>query len=145
MRIFISGPMTGFKDNNAKAFESAAEKFRKEGHTAVNPLEVTKTFGSMSDVNASFRTYYGNVLYGGPNPSKELAECVMEACKSAVRSCDTIYMLEGWENSRGARRELLEALKANLDIVLEKRDGAELRQMTLPGLDAPKRADTCQT
>ena len=48
-----------------------------------------------------------------------LARAVMDADLAAVRSCDAIYLLRGWENSRGAKKELAEALKHGLKVMLE--------------------------
>ena len=38
-----------------------------------------------------------------------------------LRSCDEIYLLNGWEESRGARRELKEALDHGLVIKQEEK------------------------
>lgn len=47
------------------------------------------------------------------------ARAVMDADLAAVRSCDAIYLLRGWETSRGAKKELAEALAHDLQIMLE--------------------------
>jgi hypothetical protein len=44
----------------------------------------------------------------------------MEADLAAVRSCDAIYLLKGWRSSRGARKELEEALKHHKTILEEE-------------------------
>ena len=43
----------------------------------------------------------------------------MDADLAAVRSCDAIYLLRGWENSRGAKKELAEAIAHGLTILQE--------------------------
>jgi hypothetical protein len=48
-----------------------------------------------------------------------LARAVMDADLAAVRSCDAIYLLKGWESSRGAKKELAEALSHGLQVMLE--------------------------
>ena len=49
-----------------------------------------------------------------------LAQCVLDADLAALRSCETIYLLKGWENSRGTKMELADALRHNLRIWLEE-------------------------
>jgi hypothetical protein len=52
-----------------------------------------------------------------------LAESIMSADLAAVRSCDAIYLLRGWESSRGSKKELNEAIRCGLEVMLE--GGAE--------------------
>ena len=48
-----------------------------------------------------------------------LARAVMDADLAAVRSCDAIYLLRGWESSRGAKKEFAEALAHGLQVIQE--------------------------
>jgi hypothetical protein len=48
-----------------------------------------------------------------------LARSILAADLAAVRSCDAIYLLRGWENSRGAKKELSEALANGLQVMQE--------------------------
>ena len=57
-----------------------------------------------------------------------LAQSIMDADLAAVRSCDAIYLLRGWENSRGAKKELAEAIARRLQVMLE--DGAVQAEQT---------------
>jgi hypothetical protein len=41
----------------------------------------------------------------------------MNECMPAVEKCKMIYLLKGWEKSRGARQELKRAIELSLDIV----------------------------
>ena len=43
----------------------------------------------------------------------------MDADLAAVRSCDAIYLLKGWESSRGAKKELAEAMAHGLKVMQE--------------------------
>lgn len=78
-KVFISGPMTGYKDFNRPAFMEAEEKLKKGGFTVVNPA----TFGIDNLPNADIARF-------------DLM---------ALLSCNYIYQLEGWENSIGATAE----------------------------------------
>lgn len=125
MRVYISGPMTGLPDSNIPAFNAAAERLWAEGHFVINPANLSAIFGTREEIEKSF-----SALYGLPKeevfkraiffPSDTiLAKSIMDVDLAAVRSCDAIYLLRGWENSRGAKKELAEALAHGLTILQE--------------------------
>lgn len=130
MRIYISGPMTGKAIYNQPAFNAAAKRLRKQGHFVVNPAELSAPFGSHAEMAASFSEHYRmlgldeDYLIHTPSACvlerTRVARAVLDADLAAVRSCDAIYLLRGWETSRGARKELAEALAHNLAILQER-------------------------
>ena len=134
MRIYCSGPMTGLPDGNIPAFNAVAEGLRAKGHFVINPAEISALFGTAEELTESFRLYYDITLDYGVDfienglAAKDImdrvsvARSVMDADLAAVRSCDAIYILKGWENSRGAKKELAEAIACRLQVMLE--DGA---------------------
>lgn len=80
-KVYISGPITGMPGLNRAAFDAAATMLRRiDGHDVVNPHE--------------------NGL-----PADAPWEQHMRADLALLLECDTIYMLNGWERSRGARIE----------------------------------------
>lgn len=124
MRIYISGRMTGHPDLNRPAFDAAEKRLREQGHFVINPHDLTPIFGTAEEITDSFNAMYHIELFGPDyKPSKcyakeaQLARSVMDADLAAVRSCDAIYLLKGWESSRGARKELAEALAHGLKIM----------------------------
>lgn len=125
MRIYISGPMTGHPKLNRDAFRAAAVKLRKNGHFVVNPHELSTLFGPLNEIDWSFKAVRGELGVGVGleyEVSPRLANAVMDADLAAVRSCDAIYLLKGWEDSRGAKKELAEAVKYDLMVLLEKEE-----------------------
>lgn len=136
MRVYLSGPMTGKPDLNRPAFDAAEGRLRKQGHFVINPHRLSEQFGTPSVLEASFKAYY-RLLDGTSTPkdirgkewdfkfkefdehSAIIARAVMDANLTAVRSCDAIYLLRGWESSRGARKELAEALVHGLMVMQE--------------------------
>lgn len=90
--IYLSGPMTGFHDFNFPKFNRAAQALRGLGYTVSNPAEIN------------------------PDASKTWNEC-MRADIKALCDCDTIVLLPGWENSKGARLELDVAHRLGLDVI----------------------------
>ena len=91
-RIYISGPMSGLPNHNFPAFYAAAEKVRAQGIEAVNPAEIN------ADTDLSWE------------------ECLRADIK-ALSDCDTIAMLPGWENSKGAHLEVHVAHRLGIRVV----------------------------
>lgn len=90
-RIYISGPMTGLPDLNFPAFNAAAERLRRQGHSVVNPAEI------------------------GSEPGRDWVD-YMKADIKALCDCDALALLPGWQNSKGAHLELHLAHRLGLEI-----------------------------
>ena len=104
-RIYIAGPMRGRKGLNYDEFTRVAFEFLNnpklyDTWIAVNPVEIGEDFGSADEID---------------NDPK-LLERLMEFELAAVKSCDAIFLLSGWEKSAGARGELRVALDNDLEI-----------------------------
>lgn len=136
MRIYVSGKMTGCPNHNRPAFSAAAEKLRAQGHFVINPAELSAMFGEDVEITEAFNALYRieddlpppkswrDMGWGGQFKRLDkrlsvLARSIMDADLAAVRSCDAIYLLRGWETSRGAKRELAVALAHGLTILQE--------------------------
>jgi hypothetical protein len=113
--------MTGKPDLNRPAFNAAAKRLREQGHLVINPAELSGMFGRVDEIAESFEELYDPAYFeSAVRPS--LAKCIMDADLAAVRSCDAIYLLRRWENSRGAKKELAEAIKCGLEV---RQEGGE--------------------
>jgi len=104
-RIYIAGPMRGYKDLNYDEFMRVGLKFLNNPNLRdiwepVNPIEIGVDFGGAAELENS----------------PELLERLMEFELAAVKSCDAILLLSGWEKSAGARGELRVALDNDLEI-----------------------------
>lgn len=131
MRIYISGPMTGLPDLNRPAFDAAEKRLTEQGHFVINPHNLTPIFGTPEELADSFYALYElekpqnaytttSCLDKAMNEGcAYLARAVMDADLAAVRSCSAIYLLRGWEKSRGAKKELAEALAHGLQVMQE--------------------------
>nr|DAJ69970.1 MAG TPA: deoxyribosyltransferase [Caudoviricetes sp.] len=86
-KVYISGPITGIDFGNRFAFSCARSALELCGYEVVDPSEV------QLDDEATWTDY-------------------MRADLKLLLDCDYIYMLDGWEDSKGARieRELAENL-----------------------------------
>ena len=80
-RVYISGPMTGIPDYNFHAFNHEAQRLRSAGYVVVNPAEVN------------------------PDTAMTWEQCLRADIK-ALCDCDTLALMPGWENSKGAHLEL---------------------------------------
>jgi len=83
-RVYVSGPMSGLPEFNYPAFFAAADRLREAGHEPVNPAEI------------------------GQRPDWDWHD-YMNAIKMQ-KTCEGIYLLPGWRQSRGAVVEYYVAL-----------------------------------
>lgn len=100
MRVYISGPMTGYPDFNYPTFHKVAEEWRMLGHDVFCPAE----------------NFNGDQTYSWEFYMKEDLRLVMH--------CDAIVMLDGWAQSRGALVELITAVSTGLSVF--KPNGEEI-------------------
>lgn len=103
-KIYIAGPMTGIERWNRPAFVKAAEWLRGLGWEVTSPIEISDAFGSQ------------NTIVTTPG----LLDTVIDEELVQLAKCDVIYLLQGWENSRGAKTELLLALEKGMDVITER-------------------------
>lgn len=98
--IYIAGPMTGLPGLNFPAFHAAAALLRKAGHTVINPAEI--------------------------NPDVTMAwhEC-MRADIAQLVTCDVIYLLPGWQASKGATLEHHIAERLGMLVAMARPVGCE--------------------
>lgn len=94
-RIYLSGPMTGHADLNFPAFNAEAHRLRNLGYEVVNPAEINQ----------------------GPNPGWH--ECMRKDLK-ALLDCDTLALLDGWQQSAGAHLEMHVAHRVGMEIVIAR-------------------------
>lgn len=88
-KVYLSGPISGIKTEWAmQNFEFA----KKEVNRYIKPKEVVNPF--------DIKPFLGLKNWW----------CYMATDLWALRKCDTIFMLRGWKNSRGACIEHLYAL-----------------------------------
>jgi len=99
-KIYISGPITSIRGAMDK-FDKAEEALKNKGHEVFNPLLITlpKQGEEMSEFN-------------------KVGEWVwyMRRCIPELVECDSLLLLPGWQDSRGAKLEksLAEDLKITI-------------------------------
>jgi hypothetical protein len=85
MRVYISGPITGVPDHAVK-FKAAFVALVKQGHIPVNPVTLGEALKYKLGREPTWHEYMKDDI-------------------KALTDCDGILMLDGWENSSGARLE----------------------------------------
>ena len=89
---YISGPITGIKDYSER-FAQAETALAKQGHTVINPAKVL------------------SLLPDGLSHSE-----YMVISMALLSLCDTICMIDGWADSKGAKQEFLWAANNGLAV-----------------------------
>lgn len=94
MKVYISGPITGLPYEEAeKAFNDAEIRLQEQGYEVVNPLN--------------------NGL-----PTSATWNEHMRADLKLLLDCDAIYLLKGYQNSKGAMIEYDLAIKLGYHIII---------------------------
>ena len=97
MKIYLSGPITN-NPNYKTEFARAEMALAKVGHEVINPAVTNGTLPK----STTHREY-------------------MHVSFALLDLCDTIFMLNGWENSNGARQEFEYAARHRKTIAFEGR------------------------
>ena len=101
MRIYLSGKITGReKDDYTRQFARAEQFYKSGGFDVVNPVKIGEEILKR-------------------NPKATYSE-IMAADLKALAECTHIVLLEGWEESKGAKMEKAEAEKMGLEIMYLK-------------------------
>jgi len=90
MKIYLSGPISNQPDGNRLEFSLAERHLKSQGHTVVNPHHIAND-GTWNHA--------------------------MRADIKAMMDCDAIYVIKGWELSKGSCLEVYLALKLSMQII----------------------------
>ena len=91
-KLYVSGGMSGLKDNNVPAFNKAAKALRKKGYRIVSPPELDRV--------SKHRTWEGFLR-------RDIGFLVQ---------CDGVATLNGWKKSRGANLEIFIAKALSMEV-----------------------------
>ena len=92
-RIYLAGPMTGIENLNFDVFRAAAAALRAQGHEVVSPTEL---------------------VMDKTTPWRE----AMRIAIGGMMTCDTVVLLPGWGQSRGATIERELAFRLGFTVVV---------------------------
>ena len=91
MKVYISGAITGVP-NYRELFKIEEVKLRYAGHEVINPCDL-------------------------PHEHDQSYKKFMKEDLKALLECDAIYMLHGWEGSKGAILEYNVAVMCGLNVI----------------------------
>jgi len=103
-KLYVGGPMRGYKDFNFPAFEEATRKLRNIGYIVANPSEMDSAFGysierlkcmSEKEINTYTRLVFPRDI-------------------EAICNSDGIALLPGWHMSKGSHVEIATAAAINI-------------------------------
>lgn len=96
--IYIAGPMRGVPYYNFPAFDAARDLLSAEGWQVMSPADLDRAAGF-----DAMRLPAAHDWQTSPDGFC-CASCI-DRDIAALRACDAIYLLDGWERSAGARAE----------------------------------------
>ena len=107
MRIYLSGPMTGYEQYNFPAFDYAAAKLRAEPgvEEVFSPADNDRKYGLTGDTKQPFPK--------GVTVRTLLADDMNYIARHATH----VALLPGWEKSKGARAEKALAEAIGLTVI----------------------------
>jgi len=121
--IYVAGPMRGKRFFNFPAFDSAKSELQMRGFRVVSPADLDRAIGFDPENLGSD--------YDWSDPSKcgFSMTAAIDRDVAALRKCDAIYMLRGWESSKGAIAE--KALAEWMELTVLYQDVGDILQQAL--------------
>lgn len=115
MKLYVAGPMRGYPEFNFPAFHAAAARLRAAGHEVFSPAEKDEEVHG-TEFSKQFKT--GELKEAeaqGFSLRRALGDDLAWICKEA----DGVYLLAGWEKSKGACAERATAVALGLSVLYE--------------------------
>lgn len=103
MRAYVAGPMRGIKDWNYPLFDRVAKRLRTDGWQVVTPAEIDRAFGLDEHKYPELPHWW--------SMSATLAIDFI-----VISTCESIVLLNRWEQSEGVAAELQQAQSLGLKV-----------------------------
>lgn len=114
-KIYVAGPMRGYPEFNFPAFHAASKKLRAEDHMVFSPAEKDEeVYGK--DFSKQFKT---GSLEDASNLGFSLRRALGDDLAWICKEADAVYLLKGWEKSKGALAEKATAEALGLEVMYE--------------------------
>lgn len=107
--VYIAGPMRGCVHYNFESFDFTADQIRRQGYNVISPADMDRAAG-FDGLACPNDTDWTKI----PDDFDMQAACKRDA--QAVMDCDMVYLLTGWETSKGAQAEVSLAIWLGKDI-----------------------------
>jgi len=126
--IYIAGPMRGITFYNFPAFDAARDALEAAGWEVVSPADMDRNVDGFDPATRPVDFDWNRM------PAQvDFGDCVTRDL-DAVRYCDAIFMLEGWQESKGARAELAVADWLGKEIIHQTKGNDENDARTVDGI-----------
>lgn len=102
MKVYLSGPMRGYKDFNFPAFDATAAYLRAHGHEVFNPAEKDR---ELDPDGKTWRSKTGDIK-AAEALGFDRRKAIKEDIDYIIDHADVIALMPGWEKSKGANAEL---------------------------------------
>lgn len=112
MKVYIAGPMTGYHRYNFPAFDRVHHDLERCGYEVVSPAMLDR----LSGVDPA--TFPDDYDWDARLPPETMREIASRDFGELI-DCDAIYMLDGWENSRGATTEKMIAEFVGMEVMYQ--------------------------
>ena len=126
MKIYIAGPMTGYVDFNFPAFDAAAELLISQGHVVFNPADRDRSAHG-EDFAKGTTGDHSEV------PEFSLRDALAADTEWICQHAQAIYLLDGWEKSKGANAEKALAVALGHAILYQTPPSDEVRSVSATG------------
>lgn len=113
--IYVAGPMRGYENWNYEAFDRQAKALEEVGWKVINPGEMDREY-SQELVDTTPFDFDPNLNY---HDQEFLRKVLARDMNFICNECTAIYMMRGWEKSKGAKAEWTLAKALGLDIFYE--------------------------
>ena len=103
--LYLSGPMTGYADENRQAFEDAEHRLRSFGFNVINPFHLAEPEPQDGDTSAQrWAAYLARDIH------------FLVRTHQTALSPIAVVLLAGWRNSKGACLEAAVAGKFSIPV-----------------------------
>lgn len=114
MKIYLAGPMSGYKDFNFPAFMAGAKLLRELGHEVFNPAE--KDLERDPKAAEYTKSETGDVA-AAEAQGFDRRVAITDDLMYIINEAEAIALLPGWERSKGANAEFWTARFLDLEII----------------------------
>ena len=111
--IYVAGPMRGHHDYNYPAFDRQARILKQQGWMVINPADMDR---EKEQPDADPLEFDPTKSYGD---SEFMRGTLKRDLVAICDKCTAIYMMSGWESSRGAQTEWHLAKALGIEIFYE--------------------------
>lgn len=117
MKIYLAGPMRGYKDFNFPAFFAEAKKLRDLGHEVFNPAERDTVEWGAEKLKTATGSEEEVAKALGLEGLSLARKCFLHDTQYICSQADAIAVMPGWEESRGAKAEHALAVAIGLEVI----------------------------